>query len=110
MTLVIPCGTCEKVYFGETGKSFETRLNEHKRDFRTAAPGKAIVEHAGETGHFPDWKSAHLIYKCSNYIKRRLLESAMINSYPHTNTSPGSFQINKYLNQVVIKECLKVVN
>ena len=29
----LSCGCCEKIYIGQTGRSFKTRISEHKRSF-----------------------------------------------------------------------------
>ena len=48
----VPCQDCNKVYIGETGRKFGTRLNGHKRHCRLLQPDKsAIAEHAIGKNH-----------------------------------------------------------
>ena len=43
----IPCGGCNKVYVGETGRPIGKRIKEHKRDVRfSRVEGSAVAEHA----------------------------------------------------------------
>ena len=68
----IPCQSCDKVYVGETGRLFETRLNEHKKDAEKVSQKKytranrkdsatekhksAITNHIAQENHTIDWK------------------------------------------------------
>ena len=45
----IPCGTCGRVYIGQTGRTFDQRLKEHKRALTSGNPAQsAVAEHAME--------------------------------------------------------------
>ena len=49
----IPC-ECGKVYIGETGRSVQDRIKEHKRDTRLVrTQTSAVSEHVNNTGHNP---------------------------------------------------------
>jgi hypothetical protein len=51
----IPC-ECGKVYVGETGRTIETRLKEHRRHFRLAQPEKsAVAEKSINEDHAIGW-------------------------------------------------------
>ncbi|XP_078590228.1 uncharacterized protein LOC144870038 [Branchiostoma floridae x Branchiostoma japonicum] len=39
----IPCKSCDKVYIGETGRTFNTRLEEHKKEAQNSK-GRCLVE------------------------------------------------------------------
>ena len=58
----VPCGGCNKVYFGETGRSFETRLCEHKRDVRICNEANVIFLHKMNFNHNTDWDNSKLNY------------------------------------------------
>ena len=49
-----------------------------------------------------DWNSAWLIYKCSDFYKRRIIESTMIDSFSNMNISADSFRLNNFLNRIIL--------
>ena len=61
----IPCLNCNYIYIGETGRCFNTRLKEHKRDLNTKNMGKinedmqhkktALVKHSYNLDHRIDF-------------------------------------------------------
>ena len=71
-TYEILCHNCNEKYFGETGRSLEQRIKEHKRDVHNGNISNAMFLHIQEKGHSIDWNSARLIYKCSGFYKRRI--------------------------------------
>lgn len=72
----IPCGSCPRVYIGQTGNSFITRLGQHRSALRLSYPQKsAVAEHAIEESHNIDWESAKVIDKEDFYFKRLFLEA-----------------------------------
>jgi hypothetical protein len=86
----IPCQSCDKVYVGETGRLFETRLNEHKKDAEKVSQKKytranrkdsatekhksAITDHIAQENHTIDWKGAKILDKDSDKQKRWIRE------------------------------------
>ena len=58
--------------------------------------------HIQGKGHSIDWNSARLIYKCSDIYKRRIIESAMIDSFPNMNILAGSFKLNDCFNRIIL--------
>ncbi|XP_069998530.1 uncharacterized protein [Penaeus vannamei] len=59
----ISCTSCNKAYFDETGRGFNTRINEHRADVRHHRTSNAIVVHVDEAGHLPIWKEAEVIHE-----------------------------------------------
>ena len=47
----ISCDNCNKVYLGQTGRNFKTRLKEHMRAFRLNYDYSNVAKHMLETGH-----------------------------------------------------------
>ena len=90
----IPCKGCSKSYIGETGRQFEYRLNEHKKDADTVTDRKftranrkestteyhksAITDHIAQENHVIDWKGAKILDRDSNVFTRRIRESIQI--------------------------------
>ena len=58
----IPCGECDAVYIGETGRPVQERMKEHERDVRLArCQTSAVAEHANATTHGPSWNDVKCI-------------------------------------------------
>ena len=53
----IKCCDCQATYIGETGRSFSTRLTEHKRATRNDDVNNHIAEHHLQAKHQIDWDS-----------------------------------------------------
>ena len=101
-TYEINCNNCNEKYYGETGRTLEQRIKEHKRDVRNGNTNNAMFVHIMNKSHSINWNSAKLIYKCSDYYKRRIVESTMINSFPNMNISGGSFKLNNMFNGIIL--------
>ena len=91
----IPCGGCDKSYYGETGRGLRTRLSEHKADFRHHRLSNAMVVHSEKEGHLPRWKDAITIHQGISKAKRKALESVVISTCPNINLKPGSLRLAK---------------
>jgi len=57
----IPCSDCEKCYFGETGRTLEKRLSEHKSALKNHKLDVGVTDHVMKTGHSFDFKQASII-------------------------------------------------
>ena len=99
----VPCNDCDSKYYGETGRELRTRISEHKRDVRNANENNAVFLHIRDKHHNMDWDSSKIIYKSTDFIKRRLIESALIKNKDNFNTSEGNFQLNNILNQSILR-------
>ena len=102
----IPCGTCKKPYFGESGRGLQTRLKEHRADFRHHRISNALVIHAERTDHLPNWAGATVLHSNLSKMERRAIESAYITAEENVNTSSGFFRIanpvaHRILNSIV---------
>ena len=57
----IPCSDCSWNYIGETGRCFQTRKKEHKRNLKNYAKGSNIANHAWSDNHLIDFENARVI-------------------------------------------------
>ena len=87
----IPCGGCNSQYFGETGRSLNTRLREHKNDLQHLTSTNAMVSHLNKTGHIPKFKEAKTLHQGLYKSTRKALESAHISCQMNHNQKAGSF-------------------
>ena len=99
----IPCLNCNKSYFGESGRSFDVRLAEHRRDVKNCNVSNAVFIHKIENNHQINWDAARLLFKSNNYFTRRIVESSLIDSFPNYNVSPGHFKFNKVFQTAILK-------
>ncbi|XP_055695063.1 uncharacterized protein LOC129796913 [Lutzomyia longipalpis] len=79
----IPCGACEGVYVGTTGRMLRTRVREHYRDCkvpirREKAAASALCEHSHDTGHVFKFEEAQILDTHQHYSKRLMLEALHI--------------------------------
>ena len=72
----IRSGSCFKVYIGQTGRTLEHRLKEHKRALTSGNPAQsAVAEHAVDHVHEIDWKEAEVVDSHPYYRQRCALEA-----------------------------------
>ena len=100
----IPCGRCEKAYFGETGRGLEARIKEHRSDLRNHKTSNAMVLHADQEGHLPNWNGAQVIHSDLKKTQRKLIEAAYILTEQVTNASSGFFKLHLSIAEQIKKE------
>ena len=102
----IPCGGCNSVYYGETGRSFKTRLGEHRSDADNERDRNALVQHRTRTNHQPRWIDAGIVHNGLPKHKRKMLESALISQAPRvTNTLTSSHRLASAAAALILREC-----
>ena len=79
----------DKSYVGETGRGVDVRLKEHKSDVKFHRTSNAIVLHAEQSHHLPDWKGTRLLEKKISKQTRKILEAAHISERDTINTRKG---------------------
>ncbi|KAJ4432648.1 hypothetical protein ANN_21271 [Periplaneta americana] len=71
----IPC-ECSEVYIGQTGRTIEDRIKEHKRNLRLYYPEKsAVAQHSIEKEHKILFDHTKVINKSSHYWERTIKEA-----------------------------------
>ena len=91
------------VYIGETGRNIDTRIREHKYAVNRGDENNALYRHVWNKDHRVDWKNSHLLYKCNDFIKRRVIESMCIEKYDNFNLSEGAFKLDPIMRSLVVK-------
>ena len=86
----IHCKDCLGVYISETGRCFNTRLSEHKRDLKPINLAKlkkddlnkktALVKHCFKCEHRIDFVNFEILNYSTDYDKQKFLESLYIKS------------------------------
>ena len=104
----IPCKDCDKFYIGQSGKSIDTRLKQHKYCVRTGNMSNAIFIHINNCNHMIGWKESKEIVFCNNVTKRNIIESSIIKEYSNNllNISSGLYRLDNWLIKHVVKQLL----
>ena len=95
------------VYVGESGRDWNIRIKEHKNAFRNNNTYNALFRHAFNNNHRINWEGSRLLYKCDNYHKRRIVESALIDKIDNFNISSGCFKLDPIMRTLVINSLPK---
>jgi len=74
----VPCMDCDKSYIGETGRSLQKRLTEHKAAVRKGVSKNGIAVHVQKHDHRVDWEAARIIDQEQRYWPRRIREAIHI--------------------------------
>lgn len=79
----LACGDCNKVYVGQTGRSFNTRYKEHVACFRHNHPDKSnFAKHLLENDHnLRDGNSFDILHVCGKGLRLSVLEQMEIVRY-----------------------------
>ena len=88
-TYAIPCSSCDRQYFGETGASLSKRVSQHKYAISRGHSTNAHFCHQWDTGHQIDWSAARIVFPSADVHARRLVESSLINKLPNINLNSG---------------------
>ena len=101
-TLTRTCSSCPLQYFGETGRTLNDRLKEHKRCVKSADTNNALFCHVRDSNHPIDWSSSKIIFPASTLHRRRRVDSALIHNIPNMNLSPGFVAVDSSLPQYIL--------
>ena len=63
----VGCVDCNFVYYGQTDRALETRLNEHKRAVRVGDNNSKIAQHTNQFVHNIDFDHATIVDKARNF-------------------------------------------
>ena len=85
----IPCGDCNQVYIGESGRPLHVRIKEHQRAVALGDDRNANAVHNMKQGHEMDWGNAKIVEREAGWKKRRIKESIYIKSKGTYNLDSG---------------------
>ena len=98
----IGCQDCNLLYVGQTGKTLETRVGQHKGYCRNLKWNSALFRHAYCSNHRIDWNSARAIFKNRDMTERNILESVSIQCNTRMNLSSGLYNIDCILTNFIL--------
>ena len=99
----IPCGTCKKIYVGESGRDLKKRIKEHKYDIKKANEKNGLFVHVRDFDHPIDFNNARLVYPSSSVRRRHLVESALIDKHQKIDNCVNLNKGFAYSNPLVSK-------
>ena len=97
----VPCGGCSKAYLGETYRGFKKRAQEHKRDIQNHKLTSSFVIHIDQCDHLPDWDRSVILWNGGGRRRRKLIESAMIETLPNFNSKRGDYALSMILANII---------
>ena len=103
----IPCGGCEKSYYGETSRGLHRRLKEHKDDLRHNRDSNSLVVHAVGYGHLPAWNNTTTLHSGLERRKRRTVEAAYITTEAATNHREGFVKLAASAARMVVQAAVR---
>ena len=109
-TYVVPCGGCDRVYVGETGRPLSVRVKEHRSNVRFARTNSAIYCHVRDTDHCINWDSAKLVFKSNSKPERLLIESSLIKKLPNMNAMPGVCSVDAVTRDILLHSNRHIMN
>ncbi|KAJ4426852.1 hypothetical protein ANN_26651 [Periplaneta americana] len=91
----IPC-ECSEVYIGQTGRTIEDRIKEHKRNLRLYYPEKsAVAQHSIEKEHKILFYHTKVINKSSHYWDSTIKEAIEIKLEKNNFNRDGGLQLSQ---------------
>ena len=91
MVYNVPC-ECGKTYIGETGRTLEARLKEHKYAVSWADTNNGIAVHANEHNHKILWEHTKIVEKEPFWMKREIKEALNIKRTSAGMNLDGGYQ------------------
>ena len=119
----IPCLNCDSVYIGETGREFNTRLKEHRKEVEELSATRrvtraerrysqaevnksAVTDHAVGKNHVIDWDNACVVQSESDDRTRKIREAVWIKKQREVmNRDEGGYQLSRVWNSLTRATC-----
>ena len=86
MVYKVHCSRCPKAYYGKTHRGTKKRVSEHKADIRQQKDTSSFVIHIDKYQHLPDWGKTEVVWRGREKAKRKIVESAVIETMPNINS------------------------
>ena len=97
----IPC-ECGDSYIGETGRTIETRISEHKRCIRLGYPEKsAVADHCIKHNHSIHFDETKILCKAKGYWDRLTKEAIEIRIANNKMNRDAGFNLSKSWNPMI---------
>ena len=105
----IPCKDCPCVYIGETGRTSEKRLSEHKAAVKNNDPKNGIAVHSWVNQHQVNWEAASVKQEERIYWRRRILKALHIH-HQHQTSNQDKIAISELVGEYNVTTCTNSYN
>ena len=101
----IPC-ECDKYYVGQSCKKLSKRIEQHKYAIRRDNRSNAINNHTHECRGPILWNNSEILFNCTDFTQRNILESAFISvgNEQNFNNSLGIFKLDPLFLHIVAQQ------
>ena len=98
--------SCGKSYIGETGRSLQKRLKEHRADIKhERSRTSALADHSLKTKHHLRLEDAKIIAREEHYLRRKIREALKIIKHPDNINRDGRYKISDSWRPLIRKIC-----
>ena len=97
----VPCLDCSLCYLGETGRSIDIRLGEHRNACSRGDNNNAIATHSLGEDHRIGFSRANLVYNCNNIGIRKTVEGALISLNPTFKNNKSSTKVDCFTSYMI---------
>ena len=97
------------MYIGQTGRSFDIRLAEHKSYHRRQLKEKAVFKHSYNTLHSIDWQNSRMVFNSTNEKERLVVESCLIHQLNTFNLMPGASSVTRVSADIIVKNNSRIL-
>ena len=101
----IPCNNCDSFYIGQTSKTLDLRIKQHKYNVRTAQTSSGIFCHHLNFNHCVSWNNSSELLFINDFHIRNLIESIIIKITfeNNMNLSLGLYNADPIIQNMLIK-------
>ena len=97
----VPCSGCSKSYLGETHRGLKKRTQEHRRDIKNHKSTSSFVIHIDQCQHLPEWDKSEILWCGEGRRRRKIMESAVIETLPNINSKRGDYALSSILASMI---------
>ena len=100
----IPCNQCNLSYVGQTGKSLQKRISQHKYCIRTENTNNALFKHILRYDHDINWDQSEILKYISDHSTRNIFEATAINHFDNFNLNNGIYKLDNIILSQIKKQ------
>ena len=97
--------SCSQVYFGESGRGLNVRIQEHVRAVRGNYTHNACAKHVHQFDpkHTIDWDGAHIVFKTCDWHSRLMVETSCLVTRDSFNRMKSTLGVDQFSANLILK-------